>query len=266
MPKTIKCKCDYCGKEITKNLREYTKSEKHFCNRECYYNMKHEDLKAYKCTYCGKVIQKYVKSDRAKKYKHLFCDLTCYRAWTKPGKNYECDRCGKPIIVGSWDSKNRKQHFCSKECRRLNSMKGKYVPCDNCGKEVYRTPYRLEHYKRQFCCSSCRNKWMSIHQVGKNCPAWRGGIYNSPDGYVYLNVGHGKRVAKHRLIMEKHLGRKLDTKEEVHHINGIRDDNRLVNLCVVIVNNHERHTLLKQCKRRIIELEDIVKGIYACPN
>jgi hypothetical protein len=61
------------------------------------------------------------------------------------------------------------------------------------------------------------------------------GIYKIPDrvetkeGYITVRV-NGKHIYEHRIIMEKELGRKLETYESVHHINGIRNDNRPENL------------------------------------
>ena len=48
-------------------------------------------------------------------------------------------------------------------------------------------------------------------------------------GYVYTNRD-GKKIGQHRYVMERILGRPLLPGENVHHINGVRDDNRPENL------------------------------------
>jgi hypothetical protein len=56
------------------------------------------------------------------------------------------------------------------------------------------------------------------------------------NGYVYISTPNKGNIAEHRLVMEEHLGRKLLPGENVHHVNGVRHDNRIENLELWVVN------------------------------
>lgn len=86
-----------------------------------------------------------------------------------------------------------------------------------------------------------RNQWGVLN------PHWKGGRFKNKNGYVWLYMPEHPNASKvsprgyvleHRYVMEQKILRYLKSWELVHHINGIKDDNRLENLEIKKVHEH----------------------------
>lgn len=82
-------------------------------------------------------------------------------------------------------------------------------------------------------CSSC---WATKQSLSLN-GNWKGGKTKHKSGYVLIRKPEHPRaksnsgyVFEHILVIENSIGRYLLPGENVHHLNGIRDDNRIENL------------------------------------
>lgn len=78
--------------------------------------------------------------------------------------------------------------------------------------------------------------YLKNNHRGCNNHSWKGGIWKHHTGYVYVySPEHPFRdkdnyVKRSRLVMESIVNRFLKRTEVVHHINGIKDDDRPENL------------------------------------
>lgn len=103
------------------------------------------------------------------------------------------------------------------------------------------------------CGQPCKKRFKQGHYLKyylKNNKHYnnKGCKIKNPDGYIMVYCPNHPSVSKsthyimeHRLVMEKHLGRYLENYESIHHINEIKDDNRIENLHLY---SNSEHTIL----------------------
>ncbi|MFE3484829.1 HNH endonuclease [Streptomyces griseus] len=117
---------------------------------------------------------------------------------------------------------------------------GLRIICRSCGSAAFQK-LKVERNKRCPDCGVLVSPYRTYCRTHKayqeRSPKWKGGRCMDPKGYVIItgqqghpNARQGGQVAEHILVMAERLGRALLPCENVHHKNGIRNDNRIENL------------------------------------
>ena len=161
-----------------------------------------------------------------------------------------CQNCG-----ANFEAQRKDAKWCPsckvlkrRETWRVYAQEHKYNACPNCGGRKF--------YKRHLC-QTCENKRRGEYQKREGNPNWRGGKTQN-NGYVYvLAKREGKKhryQAEHIVVWEEANGKLLGS-WVVHHLNGIRDDNRLENLVGMPRKQHNPLLIVKPFQERVRQLE-----------
>jgi len=178
------------------------------------------------CITCGEPLTYYGSGPRPK-----YCSRKCRgrsgRSLSKGDLIGPCADCGEPVIykgIGPHPA------YCSARCMKRANQRRAAVPKERRPKALCAvTGCPNESFARGWCEKHYR-RWRNTGDpelVRKSGPKPRSDRrYVHSNGYVIVAGG----LLEHRVVMEQILGRPLVKGENVHHINGVKHDNRPENL------------------------------------
>ncbi len=170
-------------------------------------------------------------------YAKGWCELH-YRRWRRTGSPIrgatprgcsvaDCDRQAKSRGMCHAHYQRWRRHGDAQASRPLRAA----GPCsvEGCDRPRYARELCNTHYRRLLQTGGARPEEPIRIVTGRGWSDNGYWVTTVPTDERWLSEGRSQ-MHEHRLVMARALGRPLTRDEVVHHVNGIRTDNRLVNL------------------------------------
>ena len=215
---------------------------------------------AVTCIKCGTEVRRSPSVIAKNKGGKFYCSLACAgrksgRPRTKPHR--VCPQCSDEFYPTNSGSR-----FCSKKCydafQRRNRIER---TCAHC-KRTFGVKLSEERKATgsstgkgvRFCSKRCE----SLGKFKRGLDRWHNDkpLRVNRQGYVYAwqpdhpDAHSNGWILEHRLVAAQKLGRSLRADEQVHHVNGDKQDNRPENLSVLDPSAHTYITLAESSMRR----------------
>ena len=222
----LKIECNWCGKEIYKYPSQVKKHN--FCSRECFkkYRDEHSTGKvSVVCSYCGKEFMRYKSATKNTAYH--FCCLQCMYDFG--------DRTKNPVgymKLGRNNIDARRKIGEANRKRTLSEETRKKISEKHRGKKLSKET--IEKISKTLTGRTVSEMTRRKSSVAKR----NDGVNEYDEDFQYKCPyrRQGGRLA-HRVAAEKVLGRKLDRKEVVHHIDLNPANNSPKNLRIFSSNS-----------------------------
>ena len=193
------------------------------------------------CAHCGTAFQGMPSQLASRKY----CSQECVGA-SRKGKatsqrpQIKCVHCGTAFTVFPSQATNGRRKYCSAKCR--NAVNNARLSGGRRG---------TAHTEESRAKMAAAGKGKSLRELSSQ---WKGGKYVDPAGYVHVMVDAlpptlqamartltpQKYILEHRLIASAAINRAVLPSEVVHHVNGVKTDNRPENLFVIGRKAHSK--------------------------
>jgi len=193
------------------------------------------------------------------------CPKCGKQRWVRPNKQeslcIKCSRESKRKWIKGYEILSNNEYFEKFGKKKNGSMIN--FPCEKCGEKHWIELGDLKKKTNKKICRICFNKYMSETRGEDRWNYNKNYRIKNKLGYIIIRLKYNdpfismanknsNEILEHRYIMAKYIGRPLARYEIVHHVNCIKDDNRIENLTLVTLKDHNGKIICPHCGKTYI--------------